>query len=100
MDEYLVYKLYIDGNWVKPGSGVTFTSVNPANPDDIVGVFQQGNAGDVDKAVDAAQKAFENWSAMPALRRGLLPLNIAKRLREHKEDLARNIASYVSMLAS
>ena len=47
-------KNYIDGNWVPSGSGQTFENRNPANTDDLIGVYQQSNAQDVDVAIAAA----------------------------------------------
>jgi len=83
------YKLYIDGKWVNSESGETFSSLNPANPKDIVGKFQLGNEDDVNKAVDAADRALEKWNKTPAPKRGEILLRAAKMLRENKEKLAR-----------
>ncbi|MCS4541489.1 MAG: aldehyde dehydrogenase family protein [Euryarchaeota archaeon] len=81
------YKLYINGEWVE--SGETFTRVNPANPKEVTGEFQQGNEEDIDKAVEAAENAFERWSEVPPPKRGQVLLKVAQLLREDKEDLAR-----------
>ncbi|MDI6825625.1 MAG: aldehyde dehydrogenase family protein [Candidatus Aenigmarchaeota archaeon] len=83
------YKLYIDGKWVDSESGETFPSLNPAKPREIIGNFQLGNGDDVNKAVDAAERAFKKWSEMPAPKRGLILLRAAQILREKKEELAR-----------
>ncbi len=61
------YQLFIDGEWVNSESGETFTRVNPADPNEVIGEFQKGNAPDAEKAVDAAEKAFDAWSDTPAL---------------------------------
>ena len=42
------YNNYIDGQWVPPRPGKTFENRNPANTDDLIGVFQQSNAADVE----------------------------------------------------
>jgi aldehyde dehydrogenase (NAD+) len=83
------YKLYIDGKWVNSESGETFPSLNPANPKDVVGKFQLGNEDDVNKAVNAAEKALEKWSETPAPKRGQIIFRAAQMLRERKEELAR-----------
>ena len=83
------YKLYINGEWIDSDSEETFTRVNPANPDDVIGEFQKGNEKDIDKAVEAAEKAFENWSETPAPKRGEILFKIARMLEEQKEDLAK-----------
>jgi acyl-CoA reductase-like NAD-dependent aldehyde dehydrogenase len=83
------YKLYIDGEWISSVSGETFTRVNPANPDEVLGEFQKGNEKDIDKAVDAAEKAFEKWSETPAPKRGEILFKIVRMLEEQKEELAK-----------
>jgi aldehyde dehydrogenase (NAD+) len=85
------FKLYIDGEWVESVSGETFPSDNPAKPKQVLGFFQKGNQEDINKAVDAAEKAFEEWSQTPAPKRGLILLRTAQLLRENKEALAREI---------
>ena len=52
------YSNYVDGQWVKSKSGKLFENRNPANQDDLVGLFQESTADDVNAAVDAAQKAY------------------------------------------
>lgn len=85
------FKLYINGEWVESTSGETFPSDNPAKPKQILGVFQKGDKEDINKAVDAAEKAFEEWRQTPAPKRGLILLRAAQLLRENKETLAREI---------
>lgn len=59
------FKLYIDGRWVDSVSKETFPSDNPAKPKQILGIFQKGNEEDVNRAVDAARKASEEWGKHP-----------------------------------
>ncbi len=91
MSDVKDFKLYIDGEWVNSVSGETFTSDNPAKPKQILGIFQKGNQEDINKAVEAAQKAFEEWSQTPAPKRGLILLRTAQLLRENKKALAREM---------
>src|SRR3989338_543923 len=81
------YKQYINGEWVNSSSKKTFTSKNPANPKDILGVFQEGTSADVALAVAAAQKVFVQWSALPAPRRGDILFRVAVLLRQEKKKL-------------
>lgn len=83
------YKLYIDGKWVNSNSGQTFPSLNPAKPKQVLGRFQKGNENDVEKAVEAAEKAFDSWSSTPAPKRGLILLRVAEILKKNKEKLAK-----------
>jgi acyl-CoA reductase-like NAD-dependent aldehyde dehydrogenase len=84
-----VFKNYIGGKWVESGAGETFTSVNPADKDVVIGVFQRSREDDVVAAIDAAQHAFQAWSRTPAPARAEIVLRIALLLEEHKEELAR-----------
>ncbi|MBI2084851.1 MAG: aldehyde dehydrogenase family protein [Candidatus Aenigmarchaeota archaeon] len=85
------YKMYIDGKWGSSNSGETYTRVNPANYNQVLGRFQQGNKEDVNKAVDAAEDAFEKWRNVPPPKRGEILLRVAQLLKEHKEELARTM---------
>jgi acyl-CoA reductase-like NAD-dependent aldehyde dehydrogenase len=85
------FKLYMDGKWVNSVSSETFPSNNPAKPKQILGIFQKGNKEDINKAVEAAEKAFESWDETPAPKRGLILLKTAQLLRENKESLAREM---------
>ncbi len=82
------HKNYINGEWV--GSGETFTKLNPATLERI-GEFPKGNENDVNKAVDAAEDAFEKWSETPAPQRGKIILKAAQLLEQNKESLAREL---------
>jgi aldehyde dehydrogenase (NAD+) len=61
---------YIGGEWVPSRSGKSFPNVNPANVDEVVGLFQASTADDVDSAFAAAAGAQPAWAALPAPRRG------------------------------
>jgi len=82
------YGLYIGGKFVKPSSRKYFNSINPANPSQVIGSFAEGTEKDVDKAVQAAKKAYNSWRKVPAPKRGEILLNVAHILREEKERLA------------
>jgi len=85
------FKLHIDGKWVESSSGETLPSDNPAHPKQILGIFQKGNQEDVNKAVEAAERAFDEWRQTPAPKRSLILLKAAELLRENKEALAREM---------
>jgi len=85
------YGNYIDGEWVKSSSGQTFENRNPANTDDLVGTFQESNADDTARAVDAAAKAFESWRLTPAPKRGEIIYRAAEILKRDKEKIAREM---------
>ncbi|MEX2124075.1 MAG: aldehyde dehydrogenase family protein [Woeseia sp.] len=55
-------QFYIDGRWVDPVSPKPFNVINPAT-EEVAGRISLGSPEDVDKAVAAAKKAFESFSA-------------------------------------
>jgi aldehyde dehydrogenase (NAD+) len=59
MRSYLQF--YIDGQWVDPVEPRTVDVENPAT-EQVAGRISLGSAADVDKAVDAARRAFATWS--------------------------------------
>ena len=53
------YPLVIDGEQVS--TEATSTSINPAQPDQIVGRFARATVEHANQAVEAAARAFESW---------------------------------------
>ncbi|HJW96853.1 MAG TPA: aldehyde dehydrogenase family protein, partial [archaeon] len=86
------YKILIDGKWVNSGSKETFKSLNPATGQPI-GEFQSGDENDINRAVDAAERAFDEWSSTPAPKRGEIVLRASSLLRQEKEPLAKLIST-------
>ncbi len=82
---------FIDGSWVDSVSGHLFENRNPANTDDVIGVFQQSVRADVDRAVDAARRAYDEWRLVPAPRRAELLFAAAQRIADRKDDFARDM---------
>ncbi len=75
---------YIDGKWVPAQSGKTFESHNPANGD-LIGRVPLSGREDVDRAVQAADCAFEKWRKTPAPKRAELIHRASDLLRERKQ---------------
>lgn len=73
-------KHYVNGDWVKPISSKKFEVLNPAT-EELVGHIILGNAEDVDRAVDFANKAFRDFSSTSKSER----LSLLKKLREITE---------------
>jgi len=80
---------YIGGRWVPATSGETFEDRNPADRDELVGLFPKSDRRDVDAAVAAAKKAFPAWRNTPAPRRAEILYAAGEILRRDKETLAR-----------
>jgi len=82
------YDLFIGGKWVKPVSGKYFDSINPATEKKLASIAE-ADAKDVDKAVKAARKAYnEVWSTMPGSERGKYLFRIARMIQERSRELA------------
>ena len=85
------YKNYIDGQWVKSKTGQVFENRNPADINEVIGVFQKSSADDVNDAVAAAKAAFAKWRLVPAPRRAEILYRVAERLVGEKERCARDM---------
>jgi alpha-ketoglutaric semialdehyde dehydrogenase len=86
-----VYKNLIAGEWVESSTGKTFENRNPANTNDIVGIFQRSGKEDVDRAVAAAKEAFESWRLVPAPRRAEIIFKAGEILTQRKEEYSRDM---------
>ncbi len=82
-------KLLINGEWTAAASGKTFPTVNPAT-EEVIANVAEGDKADVDRAVAAARKAFDEgpWSKMPAAERGRLLLKLADLIETNRKELA------------
>ena len=75
----------VDG-WIRDDDGAALPSINPANNETIATVVQ-ATAGSYERAVNAAQAAFEHWRVLPAPKRGDVIRDLGNALREYKEPL-------------
>lgn len=81
----ITFPNYINGEWV---NGATFENRNPANTDEVVGLFVKGTAEDMTAAADAAAAAFPGWSAMAGPARGNLLFKVADILDRKFDEIA------------
>ncbi|MFI9112074.1 aldehyde dehydrogenase family protein [Streptomyces venezuelae] len=81
------YGLFIDGEFVEAADGKVFKTVSPATEEVLSEVAQAGTE-DVDRAVKAARKAFEKWSALPGSERAKYLFRIARIIQERSRELA------------
>lgn len=83
-------KLFINGEFVESASGKTFDTPNPATGETLATVYE-GGPEDIDRAVKAARKAFDEgkWSKMSAAARSRLMYKLADLMEEHKDALAQ-----------
>ena len=85
------YHNFIDGSWVPSVSGDVFENRNPTNSQDLIGVFQKSTRDDVERAIEAARRAYDHWRLVPAPRRAELLFRAAQLIAERKEALARDM---------
>jgi aldehyde dehydrogenase (NAD+) len=81
------YGLFIDGEFTEAADGKVFKTVSPSTEEVLSEVAQAGEA-DVDRAVKAARKAFEKWSALPGSERAKYLFRIARIIQERSRELA------------
>jgi phenylacetaldehyde dehydrogenase len=83
------HRMFIDGKFVNAASGKTFPVYNPATGE-VMAQVPEAEAVDVDRAVRAARKAFDNgpWSKMSASQRGRLIWKLADLMEAHLEEFA------------
>jgi len=82
-------RLFIDGAFVEAATGATFESVDPASGETIARIAA-ADAEDVDRAVSAARRAFDNgpWRRTTAAERARVLRKLAGLLRENADALA------------
>ncbi|MFF9499415.1 aldehyde dehydrogenase family protein [Streptomyces sp. NPDC014656] len=81
------YGLFIDGEFTDAADGKVFKTVSPSTEEVLSEIAQAGEA-DVDRAVKAARKAFEKWSALPGAERAKYLFRIARIIQERSRELA------------
>jgi acyl-CoA reductase-like NAD-dependent aldehyde dehydrogenase len=86
-DSLRKYGLFINGREVEALSGRTYTRENPATEEPLAEIALAGKE-DIDRAVEAAQNAFEKWSRTPPVERGRLIYKIAGLLEKYRKELA------------
>jgi aldehyde dehydrogenase (NAD+) len=82
-------KLFINGKWVDSVSGKTFDTINPAT-EEVITSIAEGDKADINLAVTAARKAFEEgpWRKIDARDRGKILLKIMELTEKSKDELA------------
>jgi 1-pyrroline dehydrogenase len=81
--------MFVDGDWRPSEEGRTDQVLNPSTGE-VVAEVQSGIEADVDRAVSAARRAFENgWSETTPGERASMLLTLAERLESDGEELAR-----------
>jgi len=89
MPELKKYKMFINGEWVNSDTEKTFETLNPENNKPWA-VVPEASASDVDRAVKAAQNAFEGeWPKLLPKERARYLRMIGDKLRDNAEHLGK-----------
>jgi aldehyde dehydrogenase (NAD+) len=88
--------IYIDGAWV-PSDGTGTIEVINAGTEEVMGSIPEGVPSDVDKAVDAARRAFDGWSQTPVEERQKYLVRLNEALQARSAEIAETIAGEVGM---
>jgi acyl-CoA reductase-like NAD-dependent aldehyde dehydrogenase len=86
--------MLIDGAWSDAQSAETFERRSPAHGE-VVGVYPEAGEADVERAADAARRAFDDgrWSNAPAHQRSAVLRKVAELLRANQDALAKNLVA-------
>ena len=82
------YNLFIDGAWVDGASDDEIAVINPAT-EEVIGHVPQGSVADVDRAVEAARRAFDEgpWPRLSPRARSDMLLRFVQTVADRRADL-------------
>ncbi len=87
----MTYANFVGGKWVPSASSATFENRNPANTNDLIGLFPDSTAQDAEAAIAAARRAFDSWRLVPAPKRAEILFKAAQIIADRKEEFARDM---------
>jgi aldehyde dehydrogenase (NAD+) len=87
-------QIYIDGAWVRSESSTTIPVINPAT-EEVIAAVPAGTSEDAARAVTAAQRAFDSWSALSPSERGKYIQAVGDALVARSEELTNLISAEV-----
>ena len=85
-----LHKFYIDGQFVDPSAPEFLDIINPAT-EQSMGTVALGNADDVDRAVQAARRAFAKSSLMSKAEKGEMLAEVREQFKKRFDDIAEAI---------
>ncbi len=87
---YQKLALYIDGAFIEAEGRTTEPVVNPATGA-VLAQLPHASREDLDRALEAAQRAFEKWKKTSPLERSAILRKVGQLARERAESIGRNI---------
>lgn len=94
------YKNYINGEWMEPSTDEYVENINPANTDDIIGLFPMSGVEDVDVACKSAYEAYKSWRLVPAPQRAHYLMEVGDILTRRKEEVAETMTREMGKIIS
>jgi aldehyde dehydrogenase (NAD+) len=88
--------VYVDGAWV-PSAGSGSIDVIDAATEEVIGRIPEGTAGDADRAVAAARRAFDGWSQTPREERAKYLQRITEGLQGRMQEIGQTVSREVGM---
>jgi alpha-ketoglutaric semialdehyde dehydrogenase len=85
------FKNFINGEFVEARGGNGIENRNPANTEEMVGMFPASNAHDMNAAIDAAKAAYPKWRLTPAPKRAEILYRAAEILVRRKESYSQEM---------
>lgn len=85
---YPAVRMYIAGEWCQGGTGRTSPITNPADGQ-VIGEVPLATAGDLDRALAAAEAGFRTWRATPVARRTAVLHGAADLLTQRADEVGR-----------
>jgi aldehyde dehydrogenase (NAD+) len=76
---------------VDASGGKAYENRNPANTDELIGMFVSSSSEDVDAAVEAAKEAYKSWRLVPAPKRAEMLFRTAELLVQNKERFSKDM---------
>lgn len=83
------YSAYINGEFIDTAS--TTETINPAT-EEVISIVSSSTVEDARAAIDAAESAQDEWAKLPAIKRAKCLWEVAKKIREKSDHLARIIS--------
>ena len=84
---YEKLEMLIAGEWCQGSTGATEEVINPAT-EEVIGTLPHASTEDLDRALDAAQKAFQIWRTVSAYDRAKILKKGADLIRERVDSIA------------
>jgi acyl-CoA reductase-like NAD-dependent aldehyde dehydrogenase len=88
--ETRTYEMFVDGRWEPASSGETAEATSPVTGE-VIGTVPQGDRSDAQRAIAAANRAFEGWSRLTAFERAAKMHAVGDAIERRRDELARTL---------